>query len=264
LLCVAAAKANAFLSDSPSTGTKRGAGSLLGFQNRVSVTGRNSFQVMASVPTVILTVDRMRRSTICGCACGETVLLTWLLGVSGGDTWLLLPDLVEVCAKGCFRIVFDSVGSAGVVLGPTLVVGHGVYSISLLYSTLWDWLALLSLVREAHPPTLFRWLAIQQGPSVSCRRVFAAAAWLREHACGVAFTGAGLLPVDLVEGSCLIGCPLVVGSASLLELSRCFVCRVAPLVERCDTCLWLLSALCWLVVNSGEVLPEFFYVGSGG
>ncbi|MQM11085.1 hypothetical protein Taro_043987 [Colocasia esculenta] len=42
-----------------------------------------------------------------------------------------------------------------------------------------------------------------------------------------------------------------------------FVCRVAPLVEHCDTCLWLLSALCWLVVNSGEVLPEFFSVGSG-
>ncbi|MQM05408.1 hypothetical protein Taro_038218 [Colocasia esculenta] len=40
-------------------------------------------------------------------------------------------------------------------------------------------------------------------------------------------------------------------SASLLELSRCLVCRVAPLVERCDTCLWLLPALCWLVVNSG-------------
>ncbi|MQL82019.1 hypothetical protein Taro_014489 [Colocasia esculenta] len=27
---------------------------------------------------------------------------------------------------------------------------------------------------------------------------------------------------------------------------------------------WLLSALCWVVVNSGEVLPEFFSVGSGG
>ncbi|MQM16962.1 hypothetical protein Taro_049925 [Colocasia esculenta] len=45
---------------------------------------------------------------------------------------------------------------------------------------------------------------------------------------------------------------------------RCLVCRVAPLVERCDTYLWLLPALCWLVVNSGEVLPEFFSVGSGG
>ncbi|MQM18824.1 hypothetical protein Taro_051821 [Colocasia esculenta] len=41
------------------------------------------------------------------------------------------PDLVEcprcrVCAEGCFRILFDSTGSAGVVFGPTLVVGHGV------------------------------------------------------------------------------------------------------------------------------------------
>ncbi|MQL74974.1 hypothetical protein Taro_007343 [Colocasia esculenta] len=42
------------------------------------------------------------------------------------------------------------------------------------------------------------------------------------------------------------------------------VCCVALLVERCYTCLWLLSALCWLVVNSGELLPEFFSVGSGG
>ncbi|MQL77144.1 hypothetical protein Taro_009547 [Colocasia esculenta] len=53
-------------------------------------------------------------------------------------------------------------------------------------------------------------------------------------------------------------------SALLLKLSRCSVCRVAPLVERCDTYLWLLSALCWLVVNSGEVLPEAFSIGSGG
>ncbi|MQL99598.1 hypothetical protein Taro_032317 [Colocasia esculenta] len=87
---------------------------------------------------------------------------------------------------------------------------------------------------------------------------------LREPTCGVAFTGAGLLPVDPVEGSCLVGCSLVVGSTSLLELSRCFVCCVVPLVKRCDTCLWLLSALCRLVVNSSEVLPEFFSVGSGG
>ncbi|MQM14501.1 hypothetical protein Taro_047432 [Colocasia esculenta] len=34
---------------------------------------------------------------------------------------------------------------------------------------------------------------------------------LREPACGVAFTGAGLLPVGLVEGSYLVGCPLAVG-----------------------------------------------------
>ncbi|MQL93830.1 hypothetical protein Taro_026478, partial [Colocasia esculenta] len=70
---------------------------------------------------------------------------------------------------------------------------------------------------------------------------------LRYPTCGVTFTRAGLLP-----------------SASLLELSRFLVCCVAPLVEHCDTCLWLLPALCWLVVNSSEVLPEFFSVGSGG
>ncbi|MQL72836.1 hypothetical protein Taro_005178 [Colocasia esculenta] len=53
-------------------------------------------------------------------------------------------------------------------------------------------------------------------------------------------------------------------SALLLGLSRCPVCHVASLVERCDACLWLLSAWRWLVVSSGEVLPEFFSVGSGG
>ncbi|MQM14421.1 hypothetical protein Taro_047352, partial [Colocasia esculenta] len=95
-----------------------------------------------------------------GCAYGETVLLTWLLGVSRGDTWLFLPDLVEVRDVGacvmrlwshvvapvfrellclgrclprcCFRIVFDSAGSTGVMFGPTLVVGRGVYSVPLL------------------------------------------------------------------------------------------------------------------------------------
>ncbi|MQM10244.1 hypothetical protein Taro_043141, partial [Colocasia esculenta] len=44
----------------------------------------------------------------------------------------------------------------------------------------------------------------------------------------------------------------------------CSVCRVASLVERYDTCLWLLSAWCWLVVSSSEVLSESFSVGSGG
>ncbi|MQM16203.1 hypothetical protein Taro_049157 [Colocasia esculenta] len=47
-------------------------------------------------------------------------------------------------------------------------------------------------------------------------------------------------------------------------LLGCSVCFVASLVEHCDTCLWLLSAWCWLIVSSGEVVPEFFSIGSGG
>ncbi|MQL69160.1 hypothetical protein Taro_001475 [Colocasia esculenta] len=38
----------------------------------------------------------------------------------------------------------------------------------------------------------------------------------------------------------------------LVSQSRCFVCRVALLVECCYTYLWLLSAWRWLVVGSGE------------
>ncbi|MQL97334.1 hypothetical protein Taro_030025 [Colocasia esculenta] len=50
---------------------------------------------------------------------------------------------------------------------------------------------------------------------------------------------------------------------TLASQSRCLACCVAPLVERCNTYLWLLSAWCWLVVSSSEVLLEFFSVGSG-
>ncbi|MQL84510.1 hypothetical protein Taro_017025 [Colocasia esculenta] len=51
---------------------------------------------------------------------------------------------------------------------------------------------------------------------------------------------------------------------TLAGKSRCFVCGVASPVERCDPCLHLLSAWCWLVMNSSEVLLEFFSIGSGG
>ncbi|MQM19309.1 hypothetical protein Taro_052311 [Colocasia esculenta] len=82
----------------------------------------------------------------------------------------------------CFRIVFDSAGSAGVVFGLTRVVVKAFlyfccfvvlcgrrfslyYFVELFcfrlseFLLLWlvrNWLSLLSLVREAHPPTLFR------------------------------------------------------------------------------------------------------------
>ncbi|MQL83269.1 hypothetical protein Taro_015764 [Colocasia esculenta] len=58
------------------------------------------------------------------------------------------PLLVVVC------------GGTGVVFGPTLVVGHGITLFRcFVFLLLWlvrDWLSLLSLVCEAHPPTLFR------------------------------------------------------------------------------------------------------------
>ncbi|MQL92061.1 hypothetical protein Taro_024680 [Colocasia esculenta] len=58
-----------------------------------------------------------------GCSCcdgGSHSGLTWLLRCSVS----LLSRRVH--AKGCFRIVFDSAGSAGVLSGPTLVVGRGI------------------------------------------------------------------------------------------------------------------------------------------
>ncbi|MQM06064.1 hypothetical protein Taro_038884, partial [Colocasia esculenta] len=105
--------------------------------------------------------------------------------------------------------------------------------------------------------------------------------WCGLHRCRVVVCRAGR------RCPFLVGCPLVVGVCTVLVVclasracaplcamlcsvgvfaraKQMLVCHVAPLVERCYTCLWLLSALCWLVVNSGELLPEFFSVGSGG
>ncbi|MQL93654.1 hypothetical protein Taro_026301 [Colocasia esculenta] len=114
--------------------------------------------------------------------------------------------------------------------------------------------------------------------SVVARRVRAVAARLALDSLAVVF----LVWRTLASQSSLVGCPLVVGVCVVIvvfglvflcavvccardaELSRCLACCVAPLVERCDTCLWLLSAWRWLVVNSSKVLLEFFSIGSGG
>ncbi|MQL73469.1 hypothetical protein Taro_005799 [Colocasia esculenta] len=68
------------------------------------------------------------------------------------ETWLFLPDLEEVWDVGCLcreTLVSRSRSGVPVVLLPLL----------LEFLLLWlvrDWLSLLSLVNEAHPPTLFR------------------------------------------------------------------------------------------------------------
>ncbi|MQM05875.1 hypothetical protein Taro_038692 [Colocasia esculenta] len=107
-----------------------------------------------------------------------------------------------------------------------------------------------------------------------------ACVWCGLHRCTVVLCGTGLSVFTLMVipccwGVCCVG--LVCGllsvrycalcstrSALLLTLSRCSMCHVASLVERCDTYLWLMSAWCWLVVSSGEVLPESFSIVSGG
>ncbi|MQL94519.1 hypothetical protein Taro_027171, partial [Colocasia esculenta] len=71
------------------------------------------------------------------------------------------------------------------------------------------------------------WLAFQKGLSVSCRRVLLLLLGARATSVVVRFARAA---IGFVIG-------LRVRSGSSLELSRCFVCRVAPLVEHCDTCL---------------------------
>ncbi|MQL67877.1 hypothetical protein Taro_000178 [Colocasia esculenta] len=206
--------------------------------------------------------------------------------------WLLrCPVSFSVSAGACRGVAsalcFDCAGYTGVVFGQTLVVGRGITLFRCFFLLLWlvrDWLSILSLVRDAHPPTLFsttfgvpgegsgrsgrysgiralgtneignEWLAFQQGLGVSCRRVLLLLLGARAASVVDIFTRA---MIGFILG-------LRIRSASLLELSKCLVCRVATLVERCDTCLWLLSALCWLVVNSNGVLPKFFFDGYGG
>ncbi|MQM16524.1 hypothetical protein Taro_049482 [Colocasia esculenta] len=156
-----------------------------------------------------------------GRAGGETVLLTWLLGVSRGDTWLFLPNLVEIRDVGAcvmrlwshavasvFReLLFasacvDSAGFAGAVFGLTRVVVKAFLSFRCFFLLLW-------LV--ASFPT---WSECELQESVAA----VAGCACCERGCG--FT------------------------------------RVAV--------RFVLGLRIRVVVNSGEVLLEFFSVGSGG
>ncbi|MQL90585.1 hypothetical protein Taro_023193 [Colocasia esculenta] len=162
-------------------------------------------------------VPVVRRSFSHGCSVSLVVTpgcsfpTSWRSGMLGACVVRLWSHVVApvfrelLCLSGCmprccFRFVFDSAGSAGVVFGPTLVVGRVI--------------------------TLFRCF----GLGVSCKRVlllllgacaasvvavFARAAVgfilglhvrvvvsrrLREPTCGVAFISAGLWSAELVEG----------------------------------------------------------------
>ncbi|MQL89861.1 hypothetical protein Taro_022436, partial [Colocasia esculenta] len=151
-----------------------------------------------------------------GCLEGLGRFCLWALNlveVRGGRAYASLSWLVH--AEGCFCIMYDSAGSTGVVFGPTLVF--------LLLWLVRDWLSLLSLVREAHPPTLFR--------SMGGGTAF-----------GVPGGGLGGWVITVV--------------ASFPAGSECDLQESVVVVAG--------SACYKRVVNSGEVLPEFFSVGSDG
>ncbi|MQM11128.1 hypothetical protein Taro_044033, partial [Colocasia esculenta] len=100
-----------------------------------------------------------------GRGCGETLFspsCSVSLVVTPGCSFLISwRSGMLVRAEGLLPHCVDSAGSAGVVSGPTLVVGRGftlfrcfvLLMLSLELLLLWlvrDWLSLLSLVREAH------------------------------------------------------------------------------------------------------------------
>ncbi|MQM13189.1 hypothetical protein Taro_046112 [Colocasia esculenta] len=272
-----------------------------------ALAGSEEEAVVASIPVVclptdVVTAERVVTSgkaspqlgvTISPCggrACGETVLLTWLLGVSRGDTWLFLPNLLEVRDVGacvvrlwshvvapvfrellylgrcvprcCFRIAFDSTVPAALA-GKGLVIptepcsrGSPPYSLQVASFPAGSECKLQKSVVVAAGCACFErshyFARAAVGFVFGLRVHVGVSRRLREPTCDVTFTSAGLLPVD--PG----------GVSIFARAKQMLVCRVAPLVERGDTYLWLLSALCWLVVNSGEVLPEFFSIGSSG
>ncbi|MQL80814.1 hypothetical protein Taro_013266 [Colocasia esculenta] len=139
---------------------------------------------------------------------------------------------LDGCAERCFRCVPDSVGFCG-------SRGSFLFSEFLLLWPVRDCCCCVACV-----------------VSVVARCVRAMVAQLAVDSLVVVF------PVwRTLAGKSRRGAP---GHLRRISVRVYSVCRVASLIECCDTCLWLLSAWCWLVVSSGEVLPKSFSVGSGG
>ncbi|MQL99674.1 hypothetical protein Taro_032398 [Colocasia esculenta] len=157
----------------------------------------------------------------------------------------------------------DSTGSAGVVFGLTRVVVESSFASALLeFLLLW-----LGSGR------LGRYSGIRaQGSNEICNELITMAIPKKGSECKLRESVAAIAGCASCERGCcfaraavgfILGLRVYVGLTSFARAKQILVCRVAPLVECCDTYLWLLPALCWLVANSGEVLPEFFSVGSG-
>ncbi|MQM07902.1 hypothetical protein Taro_040749, partial [Colocasia esculenta] len=160
----------------------------------------------------------------------------------------LVPSVVPpACGRACGETSFLCGCSVSLVVTPVCAFPY--------FMEVWDGGAcVVRLWSDVVAPVFHPWVSVR--PSGSLARVREVASFLVGFECELQESVVAVVGCACYERGRLL--------ASLLKLSRCFVCSVAPLVEHCDTFLWLLSALCWLVVNSGEVLPEFFSVGYDG
>ncbi|MQM00051.1 hypothetical protein Taro_032780 [Colocasia esculenta] len=190
----------------------------------------------------------------------------WLLGVSRGDTWLFLPDLVEVWDVGACVVRLWSHVVAPVASFPAGSECELQESVSAIAGC-------ACRERGCCFRSCCSWFHLRPARSCGCvakaERAYDCCLWIRAEV-------DALLDVPLVVGVCVVLavclalcacaplCAVLCSVDIFARAKQMLVCRVALLVEHCDTCLWLLPALCWLVVNSGEVFPEFFFVGSGG
>ncbi|MQL97167.1 hypothetical protein Taro_029851 [Colocasia esculenta] len=177
------------------------------------------------VPSVVapseVAVPVVRRPFSRGCSMslvvtpGCSFLTWWRSGMLGACVVRLWSHVVAPV----FRVVFC----------PTLVVGHGITLFRCFFLLLWmvrDWLSLLSLVREAHPPTLFSCHFANprdSNPSGSSD------SWVAARPSGS-----------------------LAGVREVASFPAGFKCELQE------------SVAAVAVVNFGDVLPEFFSVGSGG
>ncbi|MQM19260.1 hypothetical protein Taro_052261 [Colocasia esculenta] len=204
------------------------------------------------------------------------VLLTWLLGVSRGDTLLFLPNLVEVqdvgaCVVRLWSHVVAPVFRELLCLDGGLVV-TGVHYRTVVVAVCTSCIASSVSCEREHLYGELRvaFLQVLGGPGVSCKRVLllllgaCAASVVAIFAraavgfiLGLCIRGVSLLDVCLALCACAPLGAVLCSVGVFARAKQMLVCRVAPLVEHCDTCLWLLSALYWLVVNSVVVaLPS--------
>ncbi|MQM17093.1 hypothetical protein Taro_050060, partial [Colocasia esculenta] len=182
-----------------------------------------------------------------GRAYGETVLLTWLLGVSRGDTWLFLPDLVELRDVGA------------------CVVRLWSHVVAPVFRE-------LPCLGRCVPRVYFRIVLLW--PDLGCG---SSDSWVVAHPSGVPGRGPGGRVVTMVASfptgsecelqksvAVVAGCTCCEHGCGFARAAVGFVVGLCVLVGvsrrlREPTC-----GVAFTVVNSGEVLSEFFSVGSGG